>query len=277
MKIYIIADMEGICGVVSGHEIDGRHGTPEQTWARQQFTREVRAVCDGARDAGAEEIIVNDFHGHGRNLQLDLLPPEVMLVRGGFRPTAGFDYLDSSFAGVFMLGAHTRTATSKAVLPHTYSPHLRFEVFGQPMGEFDLLALIAGERHVPVLLISGDDRTLEQAHTNLPGAVAVITKFAIGAEAALCIHPEHVCRQLKEETRRVLRKPTDIEPTTINAPIQLTIRLSDPALADRIAWIPGLVAKPPLTFEFMADSMTQIAGLIYGMTELVEAATSRTA
>ncbi len=271
MKIYIVADMEGIAGVVSFSEIDGRHPGAEQTWARQQFTREVRAVCDGALDAGVEEIVVNDFHGCGRNLQLDLLPQDCMVIRGGFRPTSGFDLLDSTFTGLILLGAHARTGSREGVMPHTWSSHVQFEMFGQPIGEFDLLALVAGSHKVPTLLISGDAKTIEQARTNLTATYNVVTKYGIDHQSALCVHPERVCRQLKEETKRAIKNLKDMEPTVLPTPVQVTVRLENPAQTQRLAWIPTLERLDDCSFAFTAENVTQVANMVYGIAELVEA------
>lgn len=271
MKIYVVADMEGIAGVVSHQEIAGGDSR-DQLWAREQFTREVRAVCAGCLEAGAEEIVINDFHGDGRNLFLDQLPPEAQVIRGAFRPTSGFDLLDDTFTGLVLLGAHARTASREGVLAHTYCSLVSFSIFGQPMGEYDLLALLAGERKVPTLLISGDAKTIEQARTNLPATHTVISKFGINREAALCIQPDRVCRQLREETRRAVSNAKEIEPATIVPPIQLTVSLVSPTLADRLDWIPQLHRRGDTSYEFAGESMAQVARLIFGVTELLAAA-----
>lgn len=270
MKLYIAADMEGIAGIVSFQQIDGGN-TWEHDAARRHFTEEVAAVCSGAIEAGVEEIVVNDFHGNGRNLLPERLPTQAMLIRGGFRPSAGFDLLDSTFTGLVLLGAHSRTGTRGGLLPHTYSPRLRFELFGQPLGEFDLLSLVAGECKVPTLLISGDAKTIEQAATNLPSTATVVTKFPIGNRGALCIHPKLVCESLREETKRALKNKGSIEVPVISPPAQLIVKIAEPELGERLEWIPNLKRLDDLSFEFMAESMVQVARVVYGITLLVEA------
>ena len=107
MKLYIVADMEGIAGVVADVQTGGASAYFEA--ARLQYTREIRSVCEAALSAGAEEVYVNDFHGNGLTLITDQLPREVMVIRGGFRPTSGYDLLDSTFTGLVLLGIHART------------------------------------------------------------------------------------------------------------------------------------------------------------------------
>ncbi|HOY68014.1 MAG TPA: M55 family metallopeptidase [Candidatus Ozemobacteraceae bacterium] len=267
MKLYIVADMEGIAGVVSPVQI-GDGDSPEIEQARRQFTDEVNAVCAGALEAGVEEIYINDFHGCGRNLLLERLPSQVMLIRGGFRPTAGFDHLDSTFGGLVLLGAHARSGSREGVIPHTYAGHLRFELFGAPIGEFDILSLVAGEYKVPTILISGDSKTIEQANTNMPATPTVITKYPIGVSSAICIHPKMVCDALREEIKRGVKSAGTIEPPAISPPLQLGIRVSDVNLHDRLSWIPQLKRTSDDRFEFVAESAEQMAKLVYGVTLL---------
>ncbi|MFZ2957827.1 MAG: M55 family metallopeptidase [Candidatus Ozemobacteraceae bacterium] len=269
MKLYIVADMEGIAGVVSPAQIDGSSSW-EADAARRQFTDEVCAVCGGAFEAGVKAITINDFHGGGRNLLIDRLPLDAMLVRGDFRSTAGFDLLDSTYCGLVLLGAHARTASRGAVIPHTYSDKVRFEIFGQPVGEFDLLSLVAGEEKVPTILISGDEKTIEQAHTNLPATHTVITKFGISSKSALCIHPKRVIEALHDEIQKAVKDISSIEPPGIVPPTQLVIRIEDVSLAERIEWIPNLRRLEDDTFEYVGRSMREIARLVYGITILTE-------
>ncbi len=267
MKLYIVADMEGIAGVVSPAQI-AEGESPEVDQARRQFTEEVNAVCSGALEVGVEEIFVNDFHGNGRNLLAERLPSQVMLIRGGFRPTAGFDHLDSTFGGLVILGAHARSGSRDGIIPHTYTEHLRFELFGSPIGEFDILSLVAGECKVPTILISGDSKTIEQANTNMPATPTVITKFPIGVNSAICIHPKLVCESLREEIRRAVKSAASIEPPAISPPLQLGIRVYDVNLLDRLSWIPQLKRSSDDYFEFVAESAVQMAQLVYGVTLL---------
>lgn len=267
MKLYVVADMEGIAGVVSFSQIaDG--DSQEIMVARQQFTREVVAVCEGALAGGVDSIYVNDFHGSGRNLILEQLPKEAMLIRGDFRMSAGYDLLDSSFAGIVFLGAHVRSGSAVGVLGHTYCDRLQFELFGQPVGEFDLLAFLAGERKVPTLLISGDSETVRQAAVNHPSTMSVVTKYPIGTQGALCLHPLQVCDILRDETKRSLKKLSVVEIPEMSPPLHLTVRASTMLIAERISWIPGLKKTDSLVFEFCGDSMRQLLELIYGLTLL---------
>lgn len=268
MKLYVVADMEGVSGVVSKEQTEGESHDYEV--ARRHFTDEIAALCMGAMEAGVEEIYVNDFHGNGRNILIERLPKQVWLIRGDFRPKAGYELLDNTFMGVALLGIHARSWSANGVIPHTYSPKVNFELFGQPVGEFDLLALIAGEKKVPTIFMAGDSATIKQARINFPSTNTVITKYSLGNSAAMCIHPTRVCTMLKDEIIRSIKNVDKIEPPEISPPVQLTITLNDVTLAERITWIPNLEQKGDRVFEFMGKSMEQIAEIVYGVTILVE-------
>jgi len=268
MKLYLVADMEGIAGVVASTQTEGCSSYFDA--ARIHYTREVKAVCEAALSCGAEEIYVNDFHGNGLNIDSDILPREVMVIRGNFRPASGYDLLDETFAGMILLGVHARTGSSGGVIPHTYSSKVSYEIFGQPVGEFDILSLIAGEKKVPTILISGDSKAIEQAGTNMPSAHTVITKYSTSSESALCVHPEVVCELLREETRRAVKNISTIEPSQISGPTQLLIKLHDVSLTHRIEWIPGLKRLDDSAFEYIGKNMREIANMVYGTATLAE-------
>jgi D-amino peptidase len=267
MKLYLIVDMEGMSGIVSPEQIDGSDSW-EADRARRQCTAEVLTVCEAAVEAGVDEIVINDFHGKGRNLLPEKLPQCAFIIQGDFRPTSGWDFLDGTFTGVIFLGAHGRTGSQESVLPHTYSEKLRFELFGQSVGEVDILALLAGEQKVPTILVSGDSKTLEQIRTNLPSAHTVITKMSIGPQAALSFHPTQLLETLREEVKQALKNVAKIEPPGVEPPIPLVIRCQNIQLAERLDWIPGLKRIDNVSFEFSGENMKQIAKLIYGVTEL---------
>ena len=268
MKLYIVADMEGVAGVVTQEQTTGSSVYFDA--ARMQYTREVRAVCEAALEEGVEEIYINDFHGNGLNIIPDMLPKEAMVIRGTFRPCSGFDLLDKTFAGLILLGVHVRSASPNGVIPHTYTPKISYEIFGQPVGEFDLLSLIAGANKVPTIMVSGDSLAIEQARTNLPSTHMVITKFPVGQESALCVHPERIIEQLKDETKRAVKNISAIEPPQISPPTQLLIKVHDVSIIPRIEWIPGLKKQENNSFEFIGQSMKEIANIVYGTATLAE-------
>ena len=66
MNVLISVDIEGVAGVF--HPEQTRAGTGEYERARGWMTQEANAAIAGAFDAGATDVLVNDSHGHFRNM-----------------------------------------------------------------------------------------------------------------------------------------------------------------------------------------------------------------
>jgi D-amino peptidase len=160
LKVYISADLEGVAGAVTPEQL-GPEGF-EYSRFREHMTAEVLAAIEGARAAGATEILVSDSHGNGQNLLLDRFPEEVTIIRSWPRPLMMMAGIDSSFDAAIFIGYHAATTTPAGVRAHTLSSArlAAVELNGKPMSEAGLNAAIAGHFGVPVVMISGDDVTV---------------------------------------------------------------------------------------------------------------------
>ena len=69
MKIILLADLEGVSGVVD-NEQQAKPGAPLYQEAREYLLSDVNAVIEGALDGGATEITIFDMHYYGLNLNL---------------------------------------------------------------------------------------------------------------------------------------------------------------------------------------------------------------
>src|SRR5512137_2916195 len=100
MKIYILADMEGISGIRKHAQVDS--SSPEYAEGRALMTQDINAAVEGAFEGGAEDVVVADTHGGGGQLRLEDMHPRAvyeMPGRGSLMPS-----LDETFAGVILLG-----------------------------------------------------------------------------------------------------------------------------------------------------------------------------
>ena len=105
MKVYISADIEGVCGSTHWDEAD--NNKKDYTEFQKQMTAEVAAACKGAMAAGAKEIVVQDAHGTGRNITAKDLPDSVKLIRGwSGSPYAMVQELDNTFDALMFIGYH---------------------------------------------------------------------------------------------------------------------------------------------------------------------------
>ena len=63
MRVLIMADMEGVSGIVVWEQVTG--GAPLYEECRKLYTEEINAAVRGAISAGATEIVAVDCHGAG--------------------------------------------------------------------------------------------------------------------------------------------------------------------------------------------------------------------
>ncbi len=159
-SVYIIADMEGLAGAVrNATEMRpvSRGGSPQHERFRQELTDEVNALIAGARSAGATQFIVNEGHGGTlfRNILVDQLDPEAILIRGYPKPIVMSTGMNPMVDAMMIVGAHAN-AGSPGVISHNFAFD-SFTVNGKALNEAGIAAFIGGEMGVPMALASGDD------------------------------------------------------------------------------------------------------------------------
>jgi len=222
MKFMIAVDCDGAACVV-GEPGRALSDSRDMVFAREQATRETDAAARGLFDAGAERVVVWDNHGIGANLVFDKLDRRCEILLGaGF--SRRFPLLDESYSGVLLVGYHAMEGTRKGVLAHTYSPYVYKEILanGQPVGEMELDAAVAGELGVPVLFVSSDDKGCAEARSFMPWVETVETKIGFGRTCALSKHPavaeEEIYRKVQQAVAGMgsmkcfaFKKPTKIE------------------------------------------------------------------
>ena len=188
MKILISVDIEGVAGVV--HPEQTQPGNAEYERARRLMTDEANAAVRGAFAGGPTACVVNDSHGHFRNLLASDLDPRAELLLGKPRDLGMMAGVDQNCAAVFLIGWHSR-AGSVGVLAHTISSFsfARVLVNGGEVGEAGLYGAVAAEFAVPVALYSGDDAFVAETEPLVPGAVGVVVKRAHGNRIATSLSP----------------------------------------------------------------------------------------
>jgi D-amino peptidase len=161
-KIYISGDMEGLAGAVTKHQL-GPDGF-EYGKFREIYTNEILAAINGARKAGATEFVVSDSHGNGQGILIDKLPKDVLVIRSWPRRFGMMAGIDETFDGAILLGYHTGTTNKEGVRAHTFSSAklTDVKVNNQSFTEGAYSAMFAGHFNVPVIMVTGDDKVVEE-------------------------------------------------------------------------------------------------------------------
>jgi len=253
MRVYISVDMEGVAGVVHEDQtnpIDPRCAS-EYARFRKLMTAEANAAIQGAVDAGATRVLVNDSHWTMRNLLAEELHEVAELVSGGPKPRSMMEGIDAGFDAALCIGYHARAGTRHAILDHTYTDRLiDVRLNGRSVGELGLNAALAGVFDVPVVLVSGDSATATEAHDLLGEDVAtVIVKEAVGRHAARSLAPAVACRRIREAATKVLKRKR-MKPFTVEAPITLEADFSKTVEADMAEIVPGTIRTSGRTVAF---------------------------
>ena len=225
-SVYIIADMEGLAGAVrNATEMRpvSRGGTPQHERFRQELTDEVNALIAGARAAGATQFIVNEGHGGTlfRNVLVDQLDPEAILIRGYPKPIVMSTGLNPMVDAMMIVGAHAN-AGSPGIISHNFAFD-SFTINEKVLNEAGIAAFIGGEMGVPMALASGDDVLTAETREMLGPLEMVTTKTAFSRSAAAVLPPATVHRQLRQAAARAVRrvKTGELRPLTMEKPYRV--------------------------------------------------------
>lgn len=207
-SVYIIADMEGLAAAVRNvteMRPTSRGGSDQHERFRQELTDEINAVIAGARSAGATQFIVNEGHGGTlfRNVLVERLDPEAILIRGYPKPIVMSTGLNPMVDALMIVGAHAN-AGSPGVIAHNFA-FSRFTVNGKPLNEAGIAAFIGGEMGVPMVLAAGDDALTAETREMLGDIETVTVKTVFGSSAAAVRPPAQVHRELREAAARAVR------------------------------------------------------------------------
>ena len=222
-KIYISSDMEGVVGAVTGAQL-GPSGFEYERF-RKFMTAEVNAAIEGARSAGAGEILVADSHGNGQNLLIDELPKDVQIVRSWPRPLGMVGGLDKRFDGAIFLGYHSSTDNLEGVRAHTFSSArlTSVKLNGTAVSEGVWNAAIAGEMGIPVIMVSGDDATVAEVSSLVGNVEGAVVKYALSFHSAKTLHPEAAFNLIRDKAERAVRKIQRYKPYRIKSPVTVTM------------------------------------------------------
>lgn len=240
-KVFISVDMEGIWGVVAAEQTSP--ASPEYAAARRWMADDVNAVIAGLLDAGAGEIVVNDSHGSMRNIVADALNPKASLITGAPKPLSMMQGIDATFDAVVFVGYHARAGSAPAILDHTISGGTirSIKVNGQELPELGLNALIAGYYKVPVVMLSGDTTTCEQAKAVLgAGLVTAAVKEATGRFAARLYPLEEARARLREAAREALARRASLQPFRVTPPYTVDVEFHNSSQAEMPMMLPGV-------------------------------------
>jgi len=258
MKLFLSTDFEGVSGIVAWEQII--EGNSEYEQGRRLLTNEVNAVISGALEGGAKEFVINDSHHYMRNLHPQELLGKAMLITGKHKPMYMMEGLDSSFDGVCFVGYHGSIGAEHAVLSHTYNPGAIWEVRinGDVVGESAINALVATHYNVPIIFISGDEVTAQEAQNIAPNAEKVVVKQSLGRFAAAHFHPIVACEMLQKGASRAVRNVKEMRPPVFARPVSLEVTFLVADMAEMALWIRGVERVGLRTITISSEDLLEL-------------------
>ena len=209
MKVFVSVDMEGISGLVRWADVIPTGIDFARN--RRLMTQDANAAIEGAFEAGAEAVVVEENHGVEElcDLLVDEIDPRCSVVRGAGRPTATtMAGLDAGVGVVLLVGHHARAGSFPGIMAHTVS-YQRFRavrVDGQDCGEPEIFTIRAGELGVPVGLVTGDQVVADQVRKRAPWVEAVVVKEALSNVSGQVIPPPRAREAIRGGARRAVER-----------------------------------------------------------------------
>lgn len=268
MRILVSADMEGATGVTCPDDV--LPGGPGWERMRPLFTDEVNAAVEGLHRGGAREIVVNDAHWSMRNLMVERFEWPVTLISGRHKELSMMEGVRGADAVVF-LGYHAG-AGLEGVLAHTYLANTITGVWldGVRASEGRLNAAVAAEFGVPVVMVTGDDKTIEDARGYAPGAVGIAVKDCISRYAAACRTPKWAVRAIRKGAAEAVALAGRHEPVV--EPHRIEVEFDAEHLASAVTVIPGVERCGERRAGFDLPTMYEAIRCFKAVTQIASAA-----
>lgn len=250
MKIYISADIEGITGVTSWSETD--KSSSDYGAFAAQMTKEVKAACEAAFEAGAKEIYAKDAHDSARNINFNDLPEYVTLQRGwADEPMCMMSGLDSSFDAALFIGYHSRGGSADSPLAHTLSTNINYiKINGLYASEFLINAYAAALHSVPVVFVSGDKGLIRDVNETNSYISTLSVKEGLGS-CTVSLHPEKAIKEIKRQISDILKSDYSLCKITLPDSFYVEIAYQKAQTAKRNSFYPDaqLIAPKIITYS----------------------------
>ncbi|KOG87661.1 M55 family metallopeptidase [Streptomyces varsoviensis] len=271
MKILISADMEGATGVT--WPADVLPGASQWERCRHLFTSDVSAAVAGFFAGGADEVLVNEAHWSMRNLLVEELDERAQLLVGKHKTLSMVEGVQhGDVDGIAFVGYHTGAGT-EGVLAHTYLANSITGVWvdGARAGEGLLNSLVVAEYGVPVVLVTGDDMTCEDAKGYAPRARSVAVKDYVSRYAAVCRTPARTAADIEAAAREAVALAGRYEPVR-SGPHTVELEFDAEHLAGAATVVPGVEHTGERRVAYTTTTMYEGIRAFKAVTTVVSAA-----
>jgi D-amino peptidase len=231
VRVHIISDIEGVAGIVRWDQTSGDQALYHE--GRRLYTEEINAAVRGAKKGGATEIVVMDCHGAGGDYMFNSLLPDLLepdceyVVQSEWTEYTAF--LEQGCDAALFVGMHAKAGTPDGVLSHTVSGQgwrdLQFN--GVSVGETGINAALCGHWNCPVLMVTGDRATCNEARALLgDGLTTVEVKVGLGRFSARSKTAQAARELIEDGAKRALKDLKAVQPYRPGSPCEIKIEFT---------------------------------------------------
>lgn len=262
LKVHISVDMEGVVGTVTADQL-GPTGF-EYGRYREFMTREALAAIDGARIAGATDIVVADSHGNGENLLIEEFPADVRIIRSWPRRLSMMAGVDDHVDAAIFIGYHASTNNPTGVRAHTFSSAslTRVALNGVNVTEGAWNAAIAGQFNVPVIMMSGDDAAIAEVRKVIGNIEGAETKKSLSFHSALTITPQASVDLIAQKVKAALARRAEFKPYRQAGPVTVEVSFKHYRPVELLAYLPMFERTNSHSVRFRAKDMVEAASVM---------------
>jgi D-amino peptidase len=158
------------------------------------------------------------------------------------------------------LGYHAKFGTAKSTFDHTYAGSCinRVEVNGIEASEFMLNGYVAGDVGVPVALVAGEARLLEEdVEKYAPWAETVVLKNSLSRLSAKSASFISIEKDLRGAIRKAVasQKKNKLELLLAKKPVKIAVTFLFSHFADAASLLPSVKRVDGLKIEYTAKNM----------------------
>ena len=257
MKVFICADIEGITTTTTWEETIPSHAS--YGLHAKQMTEEVLACIQGAKNAGATEIVVKDAHGSATNIDPTRMPSGVTLLRNWTgHPYTMVEGIDKTFSAAMFVGHHSAASKTGNPMSHTYSGRCNYlKVNGVIASEFLIYSYACALEGVPTVFLSGDKMLCDDSKDLHPKLVTCAVKDGVGA-MTINYSTEDTIKNIKELSEKALTQ--DFINALIKLPdyFEAEFYFKEHISAEAASYFPGAIRKNDNTVIFQSNSLFEI-------------------